>query len=131
MVKKSNVNLNNSLVDVIVKGMQEKKGINLCVVDLTEVLNSYANYFVICSGTSNTNVQAIANSVEELTFELLQEKPKHIEGYREANWILLDYFDTMVHIFQEGEREHFDLENLWADAKITYITENEQTINEQ
>ncbi len=116
-------NSNTDLVDAIVKGMQEKKGLDISIVDLTEVLNAYANYFIICSGTSNTNVQAIANSVEEITRELVEEKPKHIEGYREANWILMDYFDTMVHIFQEEERSHFDLENLWADGKITNITE--------
>lgn len=123
MSKKSSTVTDNALVDAVVKGMQEKKGLSISIVDLSEVLNSYANYFIICSGTSNTNVQAIANSVEEITWDLLKEKPKHIEGYREANWILLDYFDTMVHVFQEEERAHFDLENLWADAKITNITD--------
>jgi ribosome-associated protein len=125
MAKKSDTPAINTLVDVIVKGIQEKKGVKICVVDLTKVLNSYADYFVICSGTSDTNVQAIANSVEEMTFTLLKEKPSHIEGYREANWILMDYFDTMVHVFKEDEREHFNLENLWADAKIHTITDNE------
>lgn len=113
------------LIDVIVKGIQEKKGVNICVIDLTKVLNSYADYFVICSGTSDTNVQAIASSVEDMAFTLLKEKPNHIEGYREANWILLDFFDTMVHVFKEDEREHFNLENLWADAEIHHISDNE------
>ena len=130
MAKKSDNPTINNLVDVIVKGIQEKKGVNICVVDLTKVLNSYADYFVICSGTSDTNVQAIARSIEDLTFTLLKEKPSHIEGYREANWILLDYFDTMVHVFKQDEREHYNLENLWADAIIHQITDNEETINE-
>ena len=130
MAKKSNTNSNNPLIDVIVKGIQEKKGTNICIVDLSKVLNSYANYFVICSGTSNTNVQAISSSIEDLTFTMLKEKPSNIEGYREANWILLDYFDTMVHVFKDDEREHFDLENLWADAEIHYITDNQEDINE-
>lgn len=130
MAKNSDNTSFNDLVNTIVKGIQEKKGSNICVIDLTKVLNSYADYFVISSGTSNTNVQAIASSVEDLTFTMLKEKPKHIEGYREANWILLDYFDTMVHVFQEDEREHFDLENLWADAIIHHISDNEHTINE-
>jgi ribosome-associated protein len=85
---------------------------------------------VISSGSSNTNVQAIASSVEDLSFTMLKEKPKHIEGYREANWILLDYFDTMVHIFKDDERAHYNLENLWADAEIHYIKDNQETINE-
>ena len=90
MAKKSSSKSINPLVDAIVKGIQEKKGTNICVVDLSKVLNSYADFFVISSGTSDTNVQAISNSIEDLTFTMLKEKPNHIEGYREANWILLD-----------------------------------------
>ncbi|MFT4752879.1 MAG: ribosome-associated protein [Salibacteraceae bacterium] len=130
MAKKSSTKSLNPLIDVIVKGIQEKKGTNICVIDLTKVLNSYADFFVISSGSSNTNVQAIASSVEDLSFTMLKEKPKHIEGYREANWILLDYFDTMVHIFKDDERAHYNLENLWADAEIHYIKDNQETINE-
>lgn len=114
------------MIDAVVKGIQEKKGTGICVVDLTKVLNAYSNYFVICTGSSNTNVQAISNSVEELTFTLLKEKPTHIEGYREANWVLLDYFETMVHIFVEEERDFYALEKLWADAEITYIPDNKE-----
>lgn len=121
MAKKSPKEPVLTLVDIIVKGMQEKKAKNICVVDLTKVLDAYADYFVICSGSSNTNVQAIASSVDDLTFTSMKEKPLHIEGYSEANWILLDYFDTMVHVFKDEEREHYDLENLWADAEINYI----------
>lgn len=125
MATKSDNNSKTALIDAIVKGIQEKKGLNICIIDLTKVLNSYADYFVVCSGSSDTNVQAIASGIEDLTFTLLKEKPNHIEGYREANWILLDYFDTMVHVFKEEEREHFNLENLWADASITHISDNE------
>ena len=89
-----------SLVDIIVKGIQEKKGINICVIDLREVMNSYSDFFIICTGSSDTNVQAISDSIEDLTRTILNEKPDHIEGYREASWILLDYFDTLVHVFK-------------------------------
>lgn len=115
-----------SLVDIIVKGIQEKKGTDISVIDLRKVMNSYSDFFIICTGSSDTNVQAISDSVEELTRTILNEKPSHIEGYREASWILLDYFDTLVHIFKEDEREHYNLENLWADAKISRIKEIEE-----
>ncbi|MGB0392042.1 MAG: ribosome silencing factor [Salibacteraceae bacterium] len=130
MAKKSIQTSSTPLIDIIVKGIQEKKGLNICVIDLTKVMNAYADYFVVCSGSSDTNVQAIASSVEDMAFTLLKEKPNHIEGYREANWILLDYFDTMVHVFKEDEREHFNLENLWADAIIHPISDNESHLNE-
>ena len=123
MTKKSSKNPTLSLVDLVVKGIQEKKGKNIAVVDLRKVLNAYSDYFVICTGSSDTNVRAICDSVEEVLFTTLKEKALHIEGFREANWILMDYFDTIVHIFREEEREHFNLENLWADAEITYIPE--------
>jgi ribosome-associated protein len=92
-------------------------------VDLRKVLNAYSDYFIICTGSSDTNVRAICDSVEEILFTTLREKPLHIEGYQEANWVLLDYFDTIVHVFKEQEREHFNLENLWADAEITHVPE--------
>lgn len=130
MTKKSPNKSELSLVDIIVKGIQEMKGFDISVIDLRKVTNAYSDYFIICSGSSDTNVQAISNSVEELVFTTLRDKPSHIEGYREASWILLDYFDTMVHIFKEDERTHYNLENLWADAEINHIADNEQIINE-
>jgi len=125
MAKKSSPKTKLSLIDIVVKGIQEKKGTSIAVIDLRDVMNSYSDYFIVCTGSSDTNVQAIANSVEDLVREILDEKPLHIEGYREANWILLDYFDTLVHIFKEDEREYYDLENLWADAKIDIIADIE------
>ena len=125
MAKKSPTNSKLSLIDLVVKGIQEKKGTNIAVVDLRDVMSSYSDYFIICTGSSDTNVQAIANSIEDLLRETLDEKPLHVEGYREANWILMDYFDTLVHIFKEDEREHYDLENLWADAKISTVADKE------
>jgi ribosome-associated protein len=129
MAKDSKIKSALTLVDVIVKGIQEIKGKEICIVDLTKVDNAYSNYFIICSGTSDTHVQAISDSIEQMTRTLQNEKPSHIEGYREANWILMDYFDTMVHVFKSDEREHYNLEELWADAELTYITDNEDIIN--
>lgn len=125
MAKKSPTNSKLSLIDLVVKGIQEKKGTHIVVVDLRNVLSAFSDYFVICTGSSDTNIRAIADSVEDILRETLNEKPLHIEGYREANWILMDYFDTLVHIFKEEERNHYDLENLWADAKISEIADKE------
>ena len=125
MAKKSPTNSKLSLIDLVVKGIQEKKGTNIAVVDLRNVMNAYSDYFVICTGSSDTNVQAISSSIEDLLRETLLEKPIHVEGYREANWILMDYFETLVHIFKEDEREHYNLEGLWADAKIERIADKE------
>jgi len=125
MAKKSSTNSKLSLIDLVVKGIQEKKGTNITVVDLRDVMNAYSDYFIICTGSSDTNVQAISNSIEDLLRDTLDEKPMHVEGYREANWILMDYFETLVHIFKEEEREHYNLENLWADAKIERIADKE------
>ena len=125
MAKKSSPKTKLSLIDIVVKGIQEKKGTSIAVIDLRDVMNSYSDYFIVCTGSSDTNVQAIASSVEDLVREILDEKPLHIEGYREANWILLDYFDTLVHVFKEDEREYYNLESLWADAKIDMIADIE------
>lgn len=110
-----------TLNDIIIKGIQEVKGTHITVVDLTNVPDAFSDYFILCNGTSDTNVQAISKSIEETTRELLNEKPQHVEGYREANWILMDYFETTVHIFKEDQRELYNLEELWADAQLTLI----------
>ncbi len=123
MAKKSTPKISLSPIDIMVKGIQEKKGTNITIVDLREVMNSYSDYFIICTGSSDTNVQAICDSVEDIVRATINDKPTHIEGYREANWILMDYFDTLVHIFKEEEREFYRLEDLWADAKITKIAD--------
>lgn len=109
------------LVDTVVEGIQEKKGTNIAVLDLTELDNTICQYFVICDGDSNTHVDAVANSVEDYVREHLGDKPNHTEGFTNAEWILLDYFDVIVHVFQRKQREFYSLEALWADAKRTEI----------
>lgn len=127
MAKKSTQVSKLSLIDLVVKGIQEKKGTNIVIIDLRNVMNAYSDYSIVCTGSSDTNVQAISNSIEHLIRESLDEKPLHVEGYRAANWILMDYFETIVHIFKEDEREYYNLESLWADAKITSVTEKEES----
>ena len=109
------------LVDAIVEGIQEKKGKNIVVLDMTRIDNSICKYFVICEGDSNIHVDAVADSVDDYVREKLSEKPYHIEGQNNAEWILIDYVDVIVHVFQKSVREFYNLEGLWADAKRTEI----------
>ena len=111
------------LIDAIVEGIQRKKGIDIIKMDLTKINHSECKYFIICHGNSNTQVDAIAHSVEDTVLELRNEKAWHTDGYRNSIWILLDYADIMVHIFQKDSRRFYDIENLWADAHIELIKE--------
>jgi len=104
------------LVKAVVEGIQEKKGANISILDLTSIENTITSYFVICDGDSNVHVSAIAESVEDYVREHTGEKPFHIEGRDNAQWVLLDYMDVVVHVFQREERAFYNLEALWADA---------------
>ncbi len=112
------------LLETIVQGIQNKKGSDIVTVDLTVLENSFCQFFVICHGNSNIQVSAIAESVEERVREDLQEKVWHREGLENAQWVLLDYGDVVVHIFQKEFRDFYNLEELWADANIKRIEEN-------
>jgi len=101
--------------------MLEKKAQNIAVLDLREVKNAIADYFVICSGGSDTQVDAIAGSVLEEVEKQSGQEPWHKEGFQNKEWILLDYLDVVCHIFQKEKRAFYDLEEFWGDAKIQYI----------
>ena len=109
------------LVDAIVFGMEEVKAHDVIVMDLRKVPNALSDFFVVCHGTSNTQVQAIADSVERETFRLLQDEPAHREGARNATWILMDYVNVIVHVFSKDARDFYSLEDLWADASVKRI----------
>ncbi|MFM7726960.1 MAG: ribosome silencing factor, partial [Flavobacteriales bacterium] len=93
------------LVDAVVYGMEEVKAHDIVVMDLRKVPNALSDFFVVCHGTSNTQVQAIADSVEKETFRILQDEPAHSEGGRNATWILMDYVNVIVHIFSKDARD--------------------------
>lgn len=112
----------DELITVIIKGIEEIKGIDIQLFDLREIENTVTNYFVICTGNSNTHVKAISQSVQKMVSKELKDKPWHIEGEGNAEWILMDYVNVLVHIFQKDIREYYDIESLWGDAKITSIT---------
>jgi len=109
------------LVDAVVLGMEELKAHDIVVMDLRQVPNALSDFFVVCHGTSNTQVQAIADSVERETYRLLQDEPAHTEGARNATWILMDYVNVIVHVFSKDARDFYALEDLWADASVKRI----------
>ena len=112
---------NDALLANIIKGIEEVKGNDIDILDLREIDNSACDYFVICNGTSNTQVNAIVNSIQKTVSKELKDKPWHVEGSENAEWVLMDYVNIVVHVFQTHIREYYDIESLWGDAKITSI----------
>jgi iojap-like ribosome-associated protein len=111
----------NELVKTITEAIQEKKGKGIVVADLTKIDGSISNYFIICEGNSPTQVEAICESVGDLCRERLKEKPAHVVGLENAQWVAMDYGDALVHIFLPDVRAYYDLEHLWEDAELTRI----------
>ena len=109
------------LVESVVKGIFEKKGQNVLKVDLRKLENRITDYFIICHGSSKTQVDSISYSVEEVVRKEAGEKPLHVEGLENCFWVLIDYGDVIVHIFQEESRNFYSLESLWADAHIDVL----------
>ncbi len=110
-----------ALIDKIVEAIQDTKGEDIKIFDLSNIENSVAETFIICSGNSNTQVNAIAGNVEKKVRNELKERPWHVEGTDNALWILMDYVSVVVHIFQTQTRDYYEIEELWGDAKITTI----------
>ena len=115
---------NDILIAHIIKGIEEVKGNDIQLLDLREIENTVCDYFIICNGTSNTQVNAIVNSIQKTVSKSLKYKPWHIEGSENAEWILMDYVSVVVHVFQKHIREFYDIESLWGDAKSTSIETN-------
>ena len=107
-----------ALAAIAVHGMQEKKGLDVVTLDMRKLKNAFANFMVICHGTSDRQVEAIADSVEEEIRKAVKEKPLHREVGETSDWILLDYVTVVVHVFLEDKRSFYSLEELWGDAEI-------------
>lgn len=118
MSKKNTADEGLILCDIIVKGMEEKKAHDIVVMDLRSLKSSVTDFFVVCHGDSDTQVEAIAKSVEEEVEKAINETPWHREGFENAEWILLDYINVVAHIFQKNTRDFYGIEELWGDAKI-------------
>jgi len=124
MHKKNGVILSSQLKDLVVKGMLEKKAGEIRVLDLREVKNAIADYFIICSGSSNTQIEAIADSLEDEVYKEIEQHPWQKEGRLIKEWILVDYVDVVAHVFNKSKREFYSLEDLWGDAEITEVEES-------
>lgn len=111
----------DQLITHILKGIEEVKGKDVNILDLRELDNTVCDYFIICNGTSNTQVNAIVNSIQKIVSRELKDKPWHVEGTDNAEWVLMDYVNVVVHVFQKNIREYYDIEGLWGDAKMTAV----------
>ena len=112
------------ILEGVLEGIQRIKGKEITIVDLNTINHTECGYFVICHGTSTTQANSIAQSVEDTVKEYTGVDAWHKDGYRNSIWILLDYGDIMVHVFQKEARDFYNLEGLWADAKTTKIKED-------
>lgn len=111
----------DQLISVILSGIEDVKGKEINILDLRDIENTVCDYFIVCEGTSNTQVNAIVNSIQKKVSKELKDNPWHVEGADNAEWVLIDYVNVVVHVFQKHIREYYDIESLWGDAKTTVI----------
>ena len=111
----------DELISYIVEGIENVKGQDIDILDLREIENTVCDYFVICNGTSNTQVNALVGSIQKTVSKAIKDKPWHVEGSENGEWVLIDYVNVVVHVFQKHIREYYDIEGLWGDAKVTSI----------
>ncbi|WP_337044547.1 ribosome silencing factor [Emticicia sp. 17c] len=124
MIEKNKELSGEELCRLVVHGMLEKKAANIVVMDLRNVKNAITDFFVICSGNTDTQIDAIATSIDEEIFKASRLHPWHQEGKQNKEWILLDYVDVVAHVFRKDRRKFYDLESLWGDAELTEIAES-------
>ena len=105
--------------DLIVDSIQDIKGKHIVKIDLRNLDEAPTNFFIICEGDSNTQVQAISNNIDKRLRQEANSRPFHVEGQTNAHWILMDYFDVVVHIFYKDTRQFYQLEDLWSDGVFT------------
>ena len=121
MTNQNNITTSDILNNVVIEGMQNIKANEIISLNLKDIETAVCDYFIICHGTSNTHVNAIADSVIEETLKTLQDKPFSKEGMQSGEWILLDYGNVVVHVFQKEIRDFYNIEKLWGDAVINHI----------
>lgn len=115
------MNETSKLIQEITEGIQDKKGKNIVVADLTQIEDTICKFFIVCQGNSPSQVLAIVDSIRERARVGAKSKPLSIDGMRNASWVAMDYADVLVHVFLPEARAHYDLEHLWADALLTQI----------
>ncbi|MFC3198525.1 ribosome silencing factor [Parapedobacter deserti] len=120
MIKNEKSAISARLSEIVIHGMQEKKGNEIVRLDLRNIHSSVSDYFVICHADSSTQVNALARSVEDEVFKALKQEPWRKEGLEHGEWILLDFVDVVVHIFKTDRRQYYGIEDLWGDAELEY-----------
>ena len=123
MAKK--IDATNILLENIINAIQDVKGKEIISLDLRKIDSAICKYFVICTGTSNTQVNAIESNIKKTISRDLGEKPFHIEGNNIGEWVLMDYSDIIVHVFQEKTRAFYNIEDFWGDAKFRNYKDEE------
>ena len=121
MIEKKTNSESTQLCEAIVEGMKENKANDIVVLDLRNLESAVCDYFVLCSGDSTTHVDGISNSVTRFVRKSIQEKPWHVEGKTNSDWVLLDYINVIGHVFYKDSRGFYDIEELWSDADRTNI----------
>jgi len=107
--------------ELVLEGMRDKNALDITILDLTGIKNAVADYFILCSGNSDTQIDAISDSIEEQVHKNGGQHPLNREGRATKGWVLLDYVDVVAHVFKKDRREFYALEDLWGDAKITNV----------
>lgn len=118
--KKENL-FTGDISELIVQALLEKGGVDVTIIDLKKINHVYFDKFILVTGTSRTHVETLCDYVQELTKREADVKPTAVEGLANGEWVLLDYFDTIVHIFQPEARTFYQLETLWNDAEIKHL----------
>lgn len=122
-IKKTEALSSTRLSEHVAQGMLEKKASDVVILDLRDIKHAVADYFVICSGNSDTQIDAISDSVEEEVHKLTKQNPWKREGKQNKEWILIDYVDVVAHVFNKEKRSFYGLEELWADARVINVTD--------
>jgi ribosome-associated protein len=107
-----------NIEELIIQALIEKQGIDIKCINLKKINHVYFDYFIVCSGNSKPHVETLCDFVQEQTQRIANTKPVHVEGLENKEWVLLDYFNVLVHIFQPEAREFYNIEALWNDAEI-------------
>jgi ribosome-associated protein len=124
MGKKTVVRKSDVLVKAIIDSIKQHKGKEVISLDLRGIETAVCDFFIICHGTSNTHIASIAENIRKEISKQMKEKPWHTEGEANKEWVLMDYFNVVVHIFNKEKRDFYKLEDLWADANIKYIEQS-------
>ncbi|WP_423147616.1 ribosome silencing factor [Rubrolithibacter danxiaensis] len=120
MVKNKVINESALISELVIHGIQEKKGNEIVRLDLRNIHSSVADYFVVCHAESSTQIKAIASSIEHEVYKAMELDPVRVEGLQHAEWVILDYIDVVVHIFKTDKRQYYGIEELWGDAEMKY-----------